>query len=107
MTDLNTALGNGNDDFDFRALNGEELKALLRGEPTTETFSGIGNMMKIMHPELSQRARAEKQQAARDLKRSQVGASRLWGLVGAHVLCALWANMKSVSTLFCPHLMIY
>ena len=72
VTDINAALGKGNDDFDFRTLNNEEFKTLIRGEPTKETFSNIGNMMKFMYPELSQRDRAEKQQAALNLKKSLV-----------------------------------
>ena len=70
--DLNTALGKGNEDFDFRTLNHDELLTMMRGEPARETFSNIGNMSKFMYPELAKSERKEKQQAARNLKTSQV-----------------------------------
>lgn len=72
IQDLNTVLGNGNEDFDFRTLNKEELITMLRGEPTRETYSNIGNMSKFMHPELARTDREAKKQEAKKFKTSQV-----------------------------------
>lgn len=70
--DLNTALGNGNEDFDFRTLNKEELVKMMRGKPTKEMYSNIGKMTKFMHPELARSDREEKQLETRKFKKSQV-----------------------------------
>ena len=45
------------DGFDFRNATSEELYMLLRSEPTKETFSKIGKLMKHLHPELDKKVK--------------------------------------------------
>ena len=72
LHDLNIALGNGNEDFDFRHLSNEEFVKTIRGEPMTETFSNVGNMMKFAYPEIKRHTDQDSVTASQALKKSMV-----------------------------------
>lgn len=69
LHDLNIILGKGNEDFDFRNLNHQELMDVLRWKPTRETFSNVGNMMKVLYP---QKVKQDNVTSAQALKKNKV-----------------------------------
>ena len=69
---LNIALSNGDEDFDFRTLSREELLDMIRGEPSKESYSNIAKVTRLLQSSAGQRKPRENEPNSSVVKNDKV-----------------------------------